>query len=168
MISPTQINIKLKEFTDKSYIKYSTGNFDDLCIYICYSDGTQKAPHDIEYLNYLNNLKINVPAQKLYNDFVSIYNHTSKEIEFTVLVNEIDIIARSYDHYSLIMNKIFSILYLGMLSEENKKNTKLGRRIKRLGIHEVLVNNNPPDYAANFMRGMTWQQIDGICKNYGF
>ena len=45
---------------------------------------------------------------------------------------------------------------------------RLGKRIKRLGIHELLVEGKSVSDAANFMRGMGWREIDSICRGYGF
>jgi len=44
----------------------------------------------------------------------------------------------------------------------------LGKRIKRLGMYQTLVDNMEPATAANFSRGMRWQEIDEQCKKRGF
>lgn len=38
----------------------------------------------------------------------------------------------------LYLSKLFSILYATMIAEENKKFTKLGKRIKHLGVFLLL------------------------------
>ena len=63
---------------------------------------------------------------------------------------------------------IFSILYLAMISEENKKNTKLGKRIKRLGIYSLLKENKSVEESATFMKKMKWREIDKMCIERGF
>jgi len=55
-----------------------------------------------------------------------------------------------------------------MISEENKANTRLGKRIKRLGVHKLLIENQPVYEAANFMRGMDWRTIDRLCAERNF
>jgi hypothetical protein len=55
-----------------------------------------------------------------------------------------------------------------MIAEENKENTKLGKRIKRLGMYQTLVEKLDPFLAANFSRGMKWQEIDEECHKRGF
>lgn len=57
---------------------------------------------------------------------------------------------------------------MAMISEEQKEHTKLGKRIKRLGIHKLLIEGIPVNKAANFMRGMKWREIDKICLKLGF
>lgn len=50
-----------------------------------------------------------------------------------------------------------------MIAEENKAGTVLGKRIKRLGVHQVLLENISPRIAANFSRGMRAKEIIGEC-----
>jgi hypothetical protein len=63
---------------------------------------------------------------------------------------------------------LFTILYAAFISEENKATTKLGKRIKFLGIHQILIEGISPEIAAHFSRGMPWQNISELCKNRGF
>lgn len=64
---------------------------------------------------------------------------------------------------------VFTIIYLGMVAEENKIGyKKLGKRIKRLGIHQVLYDRYSPAAAASFSRGLPWTRIDNECKLRGF
>lgn len=55
-----------------------------------------------------------------------------------------------------------------MVAEENKLGTKLGKRIKRLGIHQVLYDRYSPAAAASFSRGLPWTRINNECKLRGF
>jgi hypothetical protein len=57
---------------------------------------------------------------------------------------------------------------MGMIAEERKAGTRLGKRIKRLGVHKFLIEKKTVTEAANFMRGMGWRQIDAMCKERGF
>lgn len=43
-----------------------------------------------------------------------------------------------------------NVLYAGMIAEENKENAVLGKRIKRLGMHQVLPDEMPPETASVF------------------
>lgn len=63
---------------------------------------------------------------------------------------------------------MFTILYMAMIAEEKKEHTKLGKRIKRLGVHKLLIEGVPVNEAANFMRGMGWREIDKMCSKFGF
>ena len=56
----------------------------------------------------------------------------------------------------------------GMIAEENKVNMILKKRIKRLGVYQVLMDNFPPSEAANFSKGKGWRELDSIMKAKGF
>ena len=96
-----------------------------------------------------------------------VYDMTGKEVEAPVLA-KISQIAESYKDDTLEVDIIFSILYMAMISEEKKKNTKLGKRIKRLGVHSLLNENQSVSSAANFMRNMKWKEIAALCEERGF
>ena len=71
-------------------------------------------------------------------------------------------------HQSISVDKLFTTIYMTMISEENYPNTKLGKRIKRLGIYEMLYSQRTVYDAANFMRGMSWKEIERLCEERGF
>ena len=62
----------------------------------------------------------------------------------------------------------FTIIYAGMIAEENKANTILKKRIKRLGMHQLLLENYKAEDAANFSRNKKWKELDAIMKQKGF
>ena len=74
----------------------------------------------------------------------------------------------AYGSDSQLMKRCLYILYAGMIAENNKLNTKLGKRIKRLGLHTLLIDGKSIDYSVSFMRGMSWKDIDLLCKSKGF
>lgn len=55
-----------------------------------------------------------------------------------------------------------------MIAEENKLNAILKKRIKRLGMYQVLVQNYPPSVAANYSKGKKWRELDALMVHYGF
>ena len=62
----------------------------------------------------------------------------------------------------------FTVIYAGMVAEENKAFAMLKKRIKRLGMHQVLVEGFDADYAAHFSRGKKWPELDSLMKQRGF
>ena len=106
-------------------------------------------------------------AERIYADFVQVYDMTGKQLENHKL-QIISEIASTYGKDSLAMDILLSILYVAMISEEKVTYTKLGKRIKRLGVHLLLLENASVDYAANIMRGKKWYDIDADCKERGF
>ncbi len=57
---------------------------------------------------------------------------------------------------------------MGMLAEENKEKSVLGKRIKRLGLYTLLIEDKPVDHSANFMNGKKCGVLDKLCKERGF
>lgn len=157
----------IKSFADGSYLEYDRGSFDEWCVYLTKGDGSRRPPRDADYFYALKRLADLYGAGRIYADFVRVYDLTGNKAEAFAL-SEITAIASAYGKDSLEVDVIFSILYMAMIAEERKEFTRLGKRIKRLGIYELLIKNRSVDDAANFMRGMGWREIDRLCKEYGF
>lgn len=157
----------VKQFADGSYLEYASGNFDGWCVYMVNPKRNfRQPPLDVQYFAFLQN-QAEIFGNKVYADFVSIYDATGTEVVPSVLFL-IDQIAATYGDKALEFSKIYTILYMGMIAEERKAYTRLGKRIKRLGVHKLLIEKKTVAEAANFMRGMGWRQIDAMCKERGF
>lgn len=158
----------IKVFSDGSYIEYGRGNFDGWCVYEIRPDtGYRRPPRDIDYFQTLKNLAEKYGADRIYHDFCKVYTLTDKNLSPTVL-QFITELSEEYGEDAVVVDKTFSIIYCGMIAEEQKAGTRLGKRIKRLGIHVLLMDNQTVGYAANFMRGMGWRDIDRHCQERGF
>jgi len=157
----------IKVFSDKSKLEYDKGSFDDWCVYYTNAAGIRKPPKDTDYFEFLLNLAKEYTVEKVYSDYVQVYNWTGKQPSQEVL-NSISTLSASYGENALAVDVVFTILYMAMIAEERKAYTKLGKRIKRLGIHALLIENVPVNNAANFMRGMGWREIDNLCRQRGF
>ena len=103
----------------------------------------------------------------IYNDFVLVYSKTTAEIDKHV-TSLITRLSNKYGSDSLMLDIWLSVIYAGMIAEENKENAILRKRIKRLGMHQVLVDGMEPKEAANFSKDLKWTVIDEICKEKGF
>ena len=55
-----------------------------------------------------------------------------------------------------------------MIAEENKSKAVLGKRIKRLGVHLVLMEGRTPEEAAAFPTGKKAAELNVLCRSYGF
>lgn len=144
----------VKNFSDGTVVEIDRGRFDDWCIYIA---GTcnRHAPKDVAYFTVVRGFGKRYGVDKVYADFISIYDKTSKSLDRSVL-DHIETLSKDYGEYSNKFAIVFTIIYLGMVAEENKLGTKLGKRIKRLGIHQVLYDRYSPAAAASFSRvGLT-------------
>lgn len=158
--------VKIK-LDNGNILYYAQGKFDRWCVYEMDKEGKRKAPKDPEYFAELEKLKEKFKAEDIYSDFVTIYDLTTKSFDEEV-VNQIKQISLKYGEYSSQIFRIFSIIYMAMISEENKANTKLGRRIKRLGLYYLLIKGETPEYSSNFMKNKKWQEIDKLCQEGGF
>lgn len=161
------MGFKIKIFANDSFLEYDRGNFDDWCVYLTEPDKGRRALRDRDYFTELKNYAKKYGEKKIYQDYVKVYDLTNKCIEKDSL-EKITEISSEYSQDALKIDIIFSILYMAMIAEEQKKNTRLGKRIKRLGIHILLMENGSPSYSADFMRGMNWKEIDKLCKKRGF
>ena len=65
-------------------------------------------------------------------------------------------------------DRLFTTLYLTMIAEENKARAVLGKRIKRLGVHLVLMEGRTPEEAAAFPTGKKAAELSALCQSYGF
>ncbi len=158
---------KLNTFSNGGWIEFDSGSFDNWCVYVTKPSGERFAPLDTQYFSRLKKLGNKHGCQKIYDDFVVIYNRTTKEINLEVF-QLIFYLSRFYGKDALEMEIWFNVLYAGMIAEENKENAVLKKRIKRLGMHHVLIDKTEPEVAANFSKGIKWQQLDRLMKAKGF
>lgn len=158
---------RITTFSDGSYLEYDKGSFDDWCVYLTRPNRIKYAPKDYQYFQRLATYGEKYGADNLYNDFIQIYSLTTKNSEESVL-EKIKEISNKYREDALNIAIDFTIIYMGMIAEENKENMKLGKRIKRLGIYQVLIDKMPYNEAANFSRGRKWRELDAICLSKGF
>ncbi|MDM8547570.1 hypothetical protein QUF61_13850 [Candidatus Venteria ishoeyi] len=156
----------IKVFSDNSQLEFDRGSFDDWCIYLV-SQEQRKPPKDSEYFTRLQALSQIHSPEKIYQDFVKIFDYTNARLNPKMLAG-ITRLASHYGNDALEMDKLFTILYAGMVAEENKQHAVLKKRIKRLGMHQVLVEGLKPDIAAHFSRGKKWRELDKICREKGF
>ncbi len=158
----------VKKLKSGQSVIFDQGRFDEWCVYVVEPNGSKKAPYDETYFSELYEISKHYPKGKVYNDFVKIYNLTGRSIDHSV-VSIIDEISRTYlpEHQNII-EKWFSVIYAGMIAEENKERAILKKRIKRLGMYQVLMLDMPAKEAAKFSYGKKWRELDEIMKKYGF
>jgi len=157
----------IKTFTDESVLEYDDGKFDSWCVYLSRPTKPRYAPLDIQYFADIVKFAAQYSPTLVYQDFVTIYNATAKQIDSTTL-QLIHNLAQKYGNDALEIEIIFTIIYAGMVAEQNKQFTKLGKRVKRLGVYQVLFESMTPGQAANFSKGKGWREIAVECEKRGF
>jgi len=158
----------VKKLQNDRNVVFDTGKFDNWCVYVVENNGNRIAPLDKTYFEELYNISKKYPTNKVYNDFISIYNITTKDIDSKALML-IDEIVETYNHEDkIIVEQWLTVIYAGMIAEENKEKAILKKRIKRLGMYQVLVLAYPAKEAAIFSKGKNWRELDTIMKKYEF
>ena len=130
------------------------------------------APRDTEYFTVFRDIsdamRAGAPTSvTVYDAFVSIYEATTGKLEPDV----IGLIARKallFGRHRKDMEVWLAVVYAGMVAEENKAHTRLGKRVKRLGMHQVLILGIAPVLAATWSRGRKWNEIAKECAKHGF
>lgn len=157
----------IQTFLDGSVLTFDKGTFDEWCVYLQHPAQPKYAPTDLQYFTRLQQLGDIHGHKKIYEDFIAFYTLTSKNIDTRVL-SQIRQISATYKSDALEIEILFTILYAGMIAEENKQFAILKKRIKRLGMHQLLIDKVTPETAANFSKGKKWHELDHICKTKGF
>lgn len=148
-------------------IEFDRGTFDDWCVVVNTKGEKRYAPKDVEYFSRLQELGKVHGAEQIYNDFLKIYDRTTKEIDPKV-TELITLLSNAYGKDAFEIKKWFVVLYAGMIAEENKAKAILKKRIKRLGMYQTMMLKMPPAEAAVFSKGKKWQALDRVCKGFGF
>ena len=145
-----------RTFSDGSFLEFAPGKFDDWCVYLTRPNQERYAPRDEIYFFDLLQYGNVHGAKNIYDDFVSIYDLATTDLDNAVF-DHIHSISSKYGDDALEIEILYAILYMGMVAENNKKNTVLKKRVKRLGVHQVLIDGMQPR-AANYSKKFLWQK----------
>lgn len=157
----------IKNVRGKNLVEFDNGVFDAWCVFLTRPGMPRYAPMDTEYFAALKNLGAQFGHAKIYNDFIKFYSRTTKQLNNKVL-DLITALSNEYESHAEETDIWFTVIYAGMVAEENKANTVLKKRIKRLGMHQVLLENYEPELGANFSKGKKWKDLDKLMKERGF
>lgn len=156
----------MRILSDGTKIEFDSGRIDDWCVYVTRPNKPRNAPKDTDYFASLVDLHGKHPM--IYDDYVAVYDATSRVISEAVF-EMIEKLSKKYPpELQVDVELLLVVLYAAMIAEENRAHTKLGKRIKRLGIHQILFDKLPIPVAANFSKGMGWREISEHCKQRGF
>lgn len=161
------MNKIIKIVRGKNLVEFDNGVFDAWCVFLTRPGKPRYAPKDTEYFTALKKLGLQFGHARIYNDFIKYYSQTTKHINKKVL-DLITTLSDDYETYAEQADIWFTVIYAGMVAEENKTNAILKKRIKRLGMHQVLLENYEPELAANFSKGKKWKELDKLMKEKGF
>ena len=159
-------------FRDGSKMFHASGKFDSWCVYYEEPNKEPVALLDKGYFKVLNFLKEKYNGEKIYKDFVKIYDLVTTDFNQDV-ISTIQEISQTYGIHQLRAEKMFTVLYMAMVSEFHwvsraGKPTVLNKRLKRLGVYQIVMLNYTPTDAANYSRHKSIPELREECERYGF
>lgn len=157
----------IKRIRNNYKVIFDRGTFDDFCVYVSDEYNKKTAPKDVEYFGFFRELSNQHGCDKVYNDFITIYEMTDTTISLGVRDKIEDIVKTYPDDIQFEMEKNLTVIWGGMIAEENKENTYLGKRVKHLGVYQVLKENMDVGEAANFSKNKPWKELDSLMKERG-
>lgn len=157
---------------DKDSVKlwFGRGSFDDWCIHVISDGRYPRFPTDEWYFGVVHGwTKFRAP-EAVYTDFVRIYDATTADAKYPATKPVVEMIQGMSWNYKddFEASVIWTILYMGMIAEENKEGAILKKRIKRLGMHQILIDGMAPNIAAHFSRGKSSIELVMECHGRGF
>jgi hypothetical protein len=161
------LQMHINTINGKHLVEFDQGKFDKWCVYLKRQHQGRYAPGDEEYFIFFKRLAVKHGSAKVYNDFIEIYHATTKQYSQAV-VERIKQISQEYDDDAEDAEIWFSVIYGGMIAEENKEGMILKKRIKRLGMHQVLLENYAPALASKFSVGKQWKDLNTLMRERGF
>lgn len=149
---------------NKTCIYFDKGKFDKYCVYINGRNKFRYAPTDDVYFNWIRILAKQYGNLQVWNDFCTIYDIVDTgetENEVLSIIKNIDL------HYNDDTILWWLIFYMTMLAECKKENTILKKRIKKLGVYNILFDEYSIDYITKYMKGKNWRYLDDLMKERG-
>ena len=157
---------KINQFRNGGTIEFDPDSDGSPGLLITRPDGQQIVPNNLQCLSRLKKLGKIHGANCIYDDYVVIYNRSGIDIDPDVF-QIISLLGNHYGADALELEVWFNMLYTSMVAEE-KKNGGAGKRMKRLWMHHVLIDDLEPAVAINFSKGILWHNLDRLMKAKGF
>lgn len=156
---------------DDEIIFFGHGMDDPWCVYTGKydADGIMRCckPSDKYYFQVIWDIAFSENCRvSMYSDFVDLFNRTGKCLDASV-IDYIGHLADRYGRYGDIMYNMFMHVYYGMIAEENKAHAHLGKSVKLLGLHDLLIKGKTVIDSADCNRGGNWRSIYADCQAAG-
>lgn len=120
-------------------IYFDWGKFDKYCVYHIDNKGKKSIPLDEDYFKWIKDLANKYGTDKVYKDFLKIYEITNENLKEKLCLTIPNVIDTHYPHEDTI--HWWVIFYMTMVAECKKENAILKKRIKHLGVYNVLFDN---------------------------
>lgn len=157
----------IRQWSDGTTLRFGPGRFDSWCVLLSNQRVANYAPKDRDYFTRLRQLADRHGAAVLYRDFVHIYERTNARLDPSVLTL-IAQLAVAYGSDAPQAEVVFAIVYATMVAEENKRKAVLKKRIKRLAVHQMLLEDMSVESVVVWSKGKRWIELDTACRQRGF
>lgn len=167
------------------YMFFDKGDFDDWCIFLktqkatlqnsmCIPMKSGHGPKDYKIFKVLEAVAGEHGRERVYNDYVKIYDKTTDTVNPEVLTLIKDLAYKYHDPDTVEV--LYCFLYTCMIAEFHKARSKLNKRIKRLAVHQLLIEGQSIIYVTNFSKKRRanfnkWRgsrSLNEECKMRGF
>lgn len=148
---------KLKSFHDGTSVVFDRGSFDNYRVsFYCLKGRHIKSPKDVEFLNYFLSIGENEKVwSNIYSSFRSINSKTKfNEVIFPKIKGTVE------------EEKYLSAYAAALIAEERKANTRLGKLVKFIALHQVLMQDWDSYAASKWSYGRKWTEIAAECEKY--
>lgn len=156
----------VKEWQGGDKVEFDSGRFDQWCVYIVREGAGRRAPRDVEYFTYFHELGQRHGAKLVLEYVRSVYRMAAMTIQAASLAHVAEK-AQDFGDDSGETEFWGTVLYSAMVAEENNPKP-LEKRVKMLGLHQLLVDGMAPEEAANWSRGKKYPELDAECRRRGF
>ena len=148
----------------KTCVYFEKGKFDDYCVYINDNNHFKYAPKDDEYFQWILDLANKYGTSLVWTDFSKLYDIVDENLneeKAMLLIKEID------SHYNEDTFLWWIIFYMTMVAECKKEFAILKKRIKRLGVYNVLFDECDINDVTSYMKNKSWRYLDKIMRERG-
>ena len=171
----SNINNKEEIVTDNGFhFWFDYGNFDEWCVHCKRPTGKMWFAYDSEYLTWIRRMGKRYGEDRVYNDFVKIYDVANYDFNMKQAYKVIHEVDSNYPYKNNTSGEEWwTYFWMTMVAEERKENAIVGKRIKRLAVHNLLFDKWKLSYVLTYMDtrrnpNMSWRKLDKYCYERGF
>lgn len=158
---------EIKRLRNGTVFSYGMGSYDEWCVYESNPEVRAKRVGDYDYFKKIRELGEIYGRAEVFEDFYDVYENTGADVNNKTLSYISRFCEKYHDDYDKA-EYAFCLLYMSMVSEMNKEYSRLGKRVKGLGIHQLLFQKMKIHDIANFTKGKKWFEVAAACEQYGF
>lgn len=143
---------------------FGEGKFDEWCVYCRKPNGGFWFALDKQYLYWIKKMSLRYGKEKVYNDFLRIFEVARFDFDFEEgysVIKEVSL------NYPVCTEHWWTIFYMTMIAECHKEGTILNKRIKHLGVYNVIFDGYGSGYTANYMKKLHWWELDELMRVRG-